>query len=106
MKGKPCFSNDSKCLPKNPSWLSYFMQLRFWQLADKLFGKTLQSFETCELVYNNLCGNYWHASLESPAAFDESFKVISRPFIIPDFNLLSCKLDNFTFKLLNWFVLY
>ena len=35
-------------------------------------------------------------SLEPPAAFDESFKVISVPFFIPDFNLLSCELDNFT----------
>ena len=31
---------------------------------------------------------------------DEKFKATSMPFFIPDFNLLSCELDNFTFKLL------
>ena len=30
--------------------------------------------------------------------FDDRFKVISVSFFIPDFNLLSCELDNFTFK--------
>ena len=38
--------------------------------------------------------------LESPTPFDKSFKVTSVPFFIPDFNLLSCELDNFTFKVL------
>ena len=40
------------------------------------------------------------SSLDSPTAFDERFKVTSVPFFIPDFNLLSCKLDNFAFKTL------
>ena len=31
-----------------------------------------------------------HQSLET--SFDESFKVTSAPFFIPDFNLLSCEL--------------
>ena len=30
----------------------------------------------------------------------ERFKVTSLAFFIPHFNLLSCKLDNFTFKVL------
>ena len=30
----------------------------------------------------------------------------SAPFIVPDFNLLSCKLDKCTFKLLYWVILY
>ena len=44
-------------------------------------AKALRSFETCVLVNNNLCR-----------------KVASVPFFIPDFNLLSCELDNFLFK--------
>ena len=39
-------------------------------------------------------------SLESPAIFDEFFKVTSVQLFIPDFNLLSCELDNLTFKVL------
>ena len=35
-------------------------------------------------------------SLESPATFDESFKVTSALFFIPDFKLLSCELENVT----------
>ena len=65
-------------------------------LAEELFAKALQILKTSVLVNNNLCGKLF-SSLESPATFDESFKVASAPFFIPDFNLLSCKLDNFTF---------
>ena len=39
-------------------------------------------------------------SLQSPIAFDERFKVISVPPFIRLFSLLSCELDNFTFKML------
>ena len=46
------------------------------------------------------------SSLESPATFYESFKVISVPFFTPDFNLLNCELDNFMFKMLYWVILY
>ena len=35
----------------------------------------------------------------------EIFQVTSVPFFIPDFNLLICKLDNFTFKVLYWVIL-
>ena len=68
-------------------------------LADEQFAKALRSFETCALVNNNLCINLF-SSLESPTTFDEIFKVTSVPFFIPDFNLLSWELDNFTFKVL------
>ena len=36
--------------------------------------------------------------LESLVTFDERYKITSVPFFTPDFNLLSCELDNFTFK--------
>ena len=39
-------------------------------------------------------------SLKSPTTFDESFKVISVPFFIPNFDLLSCQLDNLTFEVI------
>ena len=37
---------------------------------------------------------------------DERFRATSVPFFIPDFNLLFWKLDNFTFKVLYWVILY
>ena len=51
------------------------------------------------MLVNNLCGKLF-SSLESPTTFDEIFKVTSVPFFIPDFNLLSCELDNFTSNML------
>ena len=68
-------------------------------LAEELFPKALRNIETCVLVDNNLCAKLF-SSLESPTTFNESFKVTSLPFFIPDFHLLSCELDNFTFKVL------
>ena len=65
-------------------------------LANELFGKALQSLE---IFSKNLCGKL-ASSLELPITFDERFKVTSVLFFIPDFNLLSCELDNFTFKVL------
>ena len=59
-------------------------------LAEELFTKALRGFETCVLVNNNLCGKLF-SSLESPTTIDESFKVTSVSFFIPDFNLLSCE---------------
>ena len=47
---------------------------------------------------NNLCGKLVF-SLEQPITFDERFKVTSVPFLVPNFNLLSCELDNFTLHL-------
>ena len=63
--------------------------------AGELFAKTLQSFETCVLVNNNLCGKLY-SSLGSPEIFYERLKVTLVPFFIPDFNLLICELDNFS----------
>ena len=61
---------------------------------DESFAKALQSLETCVLVNNNLCGKLV-SSLEFPVKFDERFQVTSVPFLIPDFNWLSCELDSF-----------
>ena len=44
--------------------------------------------------------------IETPWTFYESFKVNSIQFFIPDFNLLSCEFDNYTFKVFYWVVLH
>ena len=62
-------------------------------LADESIAKVLQSLEIWVLVNNNLRGKLF-SSLESPTTFDEIFKGTSVQFFIPDFNLLSCELDN------------
>ena len=46
------------------------------------------------------------SSLESSTEFAGKFKVTSVPVFIPDFNVLSCELFNFTFKILSWIFLY
>ena len=33
-------------------------------------------------------------------------KLLQYNFFVPDSNLLSCKLDNFSFKVLHWVILY
>ena len=38
-------------------------------------------------------------TFDSPTKLDEIFKVTSVPLFISDFNLLSCELDNFIFKM-------
>ena len=53
--------------------------------------------EACVLVNNNLCGKYFIIRITNHI---ERLKVISVSFFIADFNLLSCELDNFTFKML------
>ena len=58
----------------------------------------MRILKTYELVNNNLCGKLV-SLLKLPIAFYEGFKVASIPFFIPDFNLLSCELDNFAFIL-------
>ena len=75
------------------------MYLQYFILVDEPFAKALQILETYVSVNSTLCGKLF-SSLESPVTFDERFKVTSRPFFIPDFNLLSCELDNFTYKVL------
>ena len=61
--------------------------------------KFLQSLETFVLVNDNLCRNLF-LSLESPKTFNGSFRVTSVPVFLPDCSLLSCELENFTFKVL------
>ena len=68
-------------------------------LADEPFAKALQILETCVSVNNCLCGKLL-SSFKLLIKFDERFKVTLVPFTIPDFNLLSCELDNFTFHAL------
>ena len=66
----------------------------------------LRIFETCVLVNNNLCGKLV-SSLELSIKFYERFKVtLVLFFFIADFNLLSCGLDHFTFKVLYLVILY
>ena len=97
MEGKPVFGNGPKSLPKNPPDCPILCNWVFdnFILIDKLFTKALWSLKTCVLVNNNSYGKLL-SSLESPATFDEIFKVTSIPFFIPDFDLLSCELVNFT----------
>ena len=70
------------------------------------FVTALRVFETCVLVNNNFCRKLV-SSLESPIISNNRFKVTSVLFSIPDFNLLSCELDNFIFKvnILSHFIL-
>ena len=77
------------------------MQLSFWEFYISWwnFAKALGIFETCVLVSNSLCGKLL-SSLELLIKFDERFKVTSFPFFVADSYLLSCKLDNFAFKVL------
>ena len=102
IKGNPVFSNGPKSLPRNPPDCPILCKGvfdNFVILAEGLLTKALRSFETCVLVKNNPCGKLF-SSLESPTTFDEIFEVNSVPFFIPDFHLLSCELDDFTFKML------
>ena len=62
--------------------------------------KTLGILETCISISNKLYGKLV-SSLEFRIKFHERFKVTSVSFFIPDFNLLSCELNNFTFKVLH-----
>ena len=84
-----------------------FCVIKFWTILnqDEPFEKALRSLETCVLANNKLWGKLF-SSLESPIIFDERFKVTSIPFFIADFNLLGCELDNFTFNILHWVILY
>ena len=79
------FYQCSKSLPKNP--------------PDEPFAKVLRGLKTCVLVNTSLCRKLL-SLLQSPPTFDEGFKVILVPIFVPDFNLLSSELGNFTFKVL------
>ena len=101
IKGNPVFSNVPKSLPNNSPDFPILCKYVFdnYILADEPFTKALRSFKTIALVNNSLCGKLI-SLLELPITFDERFKVTSVSFFIPDFNVLSCELDNFTFKVL------
>ena len=89
IKGNPVCSNGFKSLPKRRLF----------------YANEFESSETCVLVNKNLWGKLF-LSFESPTRIDKFFKVISVPFFIPESNLLSCELDNFTFKALHRVILY
>ena len=74
-------------------------------LAKEPFAKTLQSLETC-VLFDNKLSKKLVSSLELPIKFDERFKVTSVLFFISNFNLLSCELDSFTFKVIHWVFSY
>ena len=65
--------------------------------AAELFAKALQIFKACVLVNNNACEKLF-STLESSTTFDESSKITSVPFFIPDFTLLSYELENLNLK--------
>ena len=106
IKGKAVFSTASRSLP---IYTSVCPILRDWVfdnfiLADELFENALHILETYVWVTNDL----WEKlvpSLKLPVTFDERFKVISVPFFILDFDLLSCELDNLTIKMLHRLIL-
>ena len=106
-KGKPVFSNGPRSLPNNPRDCTILDSWVFdnFILADALFAKALWNLETCLSANNNSCGTLV-LLLELPIIFDERFKSYFRATFIPDFNLLSSELDNFTFRLLYWVILY
>ena len=83
------------------------MELSFWQffISWIIIWKSLQSFETCVVANNNLCGKLF-SSLDSSTIFNEILKVTSALFFIPDFNLLSCELNHSTVNVLNRVILY
>ena len=103
IQGNAVFSNGPSNLPKNPPDCIIFDNRVFDHLisVDELFGKTLQRFDTCLLVNNNLWGK--SVSL-SPIIFDDNLKTTSFSFFIADLNLLSCGFDSFTFKLLYYVI--
>ena len=74
IKDKHVFSNGPKSLPRNPSNCT-ILDNRIFDLADEPFVKVLRTFETCELVNNNLCRKLV-SYFKSPTTFDERFKVI------------------------------
>ena len=77
-------------------------------LPDESFAKALGVLETWILVNSNLWGKLV-SLLESSNTLDERCKATSVPFFIPDINLFSCELENFTFKvfyLVIWYWCY
>ena len=100
IKGKPVFSNGSWSLSRFPANCTIFdsLVLDNFVLADYLFAKAIRSLKFCLSVNNNLCGKLV-SSLKSPVT--SYFSTI----FMPDFNLLDCELNNFSFKVLHWVIL-
>ena len=99
IKENPVFSNGPKILFKNPSDCPILCHSVFDNpiLANEPFTKALRPLKTYVLVNNNLCRKLV-SYLEFMIKFDERFKASSVPIFIPDFNLLSCELDNLHLK--------
>ena len=79
--------------------------MKILYIADEPFAKALRISETCVSVNNNLYRKLV-SQLEIPIKSNERFKATSVPFFIPDSNLLSYWLDNFTFNVLYWVIFY
>ena len=96
INGNPVFSNGSRSLLINPHDCIILdnQVCNLFILIDELFAKTIQRFEKCLPVNNNLC---WKlvSSLELQIMLEESFRVTSVAIFLLIFNLLSCELDNF-----------
>ena len=60
-----------------------------------------------DIVHNlcEYCSFFLHDFL-CPKSFDLPNSHTTRPLFIPNYNWLSCELDNFTFTLLYWAILY
>ena len=101
IKHKPVFNNGCKSTPRIPPDCRLKSNWVFenFILAEELFAKALRSFKICVLVNSNLWGKLM-------STLDESLKVTSVPFFIPDFNLFSYSLNTFTFKVLYWVIFY
>ena len=105
IKDNPVFSNGPSNLPRNLPDCIILDNWAFDNLisVDERFAKALRGLKTCLLVNNNLWGNL--VSL-SPMVFVYNPKTTSVSSFIADFNLLCCKFDGFTFKLLYCVILY
>ena len=98
-KGNPDFNNGAKNLKNPPLCILVNCAFDNLILVDVWLAKALKMFATCLLVHCNLCGKC-ASSTELPIIFDDNLKITSDSFFIAEFNLLSCKFDNFTFTLL------
>ena len=58
------------------------------------------------MLFNNSLRRKWVLSLKLSTTFDIRFEVTLLPFFIPDFSLINFELDDFTFKVLYWYLSY
>ena len=96
--GEPKISLGPNRNPPNSTILDKWVFENFI-LADEPSIKTLQIFETYVSSNNMLYGELV-SSLEFLVYLIGRFKDTSNPFFIPDINLWSYELDNFTFNVL------